>query len=153
MRLNDLRETFCRTKNFRGIMFELFNYKAHEFLRQMRENDKFAHKFKNAKISICKLKCLQTYRSIQSFDDKFQGLVIEGSVYRKNLCKCKKAKPFESEVFGMLSEFIRFVLKPDFLSEDTSFQKLHDIFTIERFQQFEIGGILTMLSAFLDRHE
>ena len=153
MKLDDLRDTFNSSVNFRGIMFELFNFKAHAFLRIMKENDKMAHKLKSMKYSESKFKCLQTYKSIQAFGDQFDGLVSEPVVYRKKLCTCNEAKYYQSEAFAILTEFIKFVLKPDFLSDESSFQKLNDIFTIERFQRFEIEGILTLVSVLLDRHE
>ena len=149
MRLIDIRELFSRSINFRGVMFELFHNKAQEFLRKLTEMGKYGHNFQQTTIARKRLSCKHMDNISGAMINDFFGVFTESRSEPE--CNCDSDKILNN--MPMFREFLTLILKADYLSEDETLQKFVDLLLIERFQESEIKGCMTIISAILNRCE
>ena len=151
MRIEDIKNCLLPQSNFRGILFNILNMKAHELLRDLCELGRFGHKIDQVFVNEKRLQCPHIVKQTEKYVDDFNGFINEWTSPKSCDCFKYKTKNFNSSCFILLAKFVNLILKPDYLSEKTSFGKIVDILLIERVQGNEILGILTILSAIMNR--
>ena len=151
MKIEDIKNVLLPQSNFRGVLFNILNIKAHEFLRDLCELGRYGHELDQAFVNEKRLQCPHIVKQTEKYVDDFNELINEWKSPKSCDCFKYKTKKFDSSCFILLTKFVNLILKPDYLSEKTSFGKIVDILLIERVQGSEILGIITILSALMNR--
>ena len=151
MSIENIKENFNPHSNYRGLIFNILNIKSHEFLRRLCELGRYGHHLHVATFNKKRLQCHHITKSIEKSIDNFVGVINEWSSIKECDCHKYKSEHYLSQPFTLLKNFIELILEPDYLSRDISFSKIIDILIIERVQPAEIIGILTIISALLNR--
>ena len=149
MSLEEIRELYSSSLfsniSFRGNMFELLNHKAHEFLRILSEMGKYGERFKGSSVSLKRLRCQHGPKLTSLMINNFKGIYSSSKSEIK--CCCDSDQMINRVPF--FRDFLRHILKKDYISDDQTLQKFVDLLIIERFSKAEIIGIMSIISAML----